>query len=314
VPRGYTGSVFVVLHIAPDGTSVLPAILERAGHLQAGSVKDGGPPRPGCIYVAPPNAHLVVDEAGNVALDPGPKENGHRPAVDPLFRSVSEAYGARAVGIVLSGTRDDGTAGLKVLKDRGGVAIAQDPEEALYPGMPLNAIEHVQVDAIRRAEEIAALLVELAVDPIAEDAGAAREQTADPDELVSTSETGTGNSSGLTCPECSGALWERERGRLIQFQCRIGHVYSLESMLAEQARSVEAAIWAGVAALEERAELMRRISERAQRNGSPRVEHQFEQEAQDADRQASLLRRAVSEYAASTLTSMADPAEAVEGA
>src|SRR3712207_5522648 len=68
VPRGYTGSVFVVLHIAPDGTSVLPAILERAGHLQAGSVKDGGPPRPGCIYVAPPNAHLVVDEAGNVAL------------------------------------------------------------------------------------------------------------------------------------------------------------------------------------------------------------------------------------------------------
>ena len=277
LPRAYAGTLFIVLHLAPEGTSVMAPILERAGSLGADQAEDGEMPKPGHIYVAPPNCHLLIDDDGRIALSAGPKENGHRPAVDPLFRSAAAVYGPRAVGVVLSGSRDDGTAGLRAVKEAGGMTIVQDPSEALAPSMPLSAIEHVQVDAVRPAEEIAALLVQLATvgglpvpsgngageAPAAQDAADARE----PEVMRSASPIMPGNSSGLTCPECSGALWEVKERDLIQYRCRVGHVYSLESMLAEQARSVEAALWAGVAALEERAQLMRRIADRARTRG-----------------------------------------------
>jgi two-component system chemotaxis response regulator CheB len=204
-------------------------------------------PKPGNIYVAPPNCHLLIDDNGRIALSSGPTENRHRPAVDPLFRSAAAVYGPRAVGVVLSGSRDDGAAGLRAIKAAGGVAVVQDPHEALAPSMPLSAIEHVHVDAIRSIEEIGALLVELAsIEPPVVVAGngfgESAEEAADPrepDAMRSTSAVTPGNSSGLTCPECSGALWEVKDHELIQYRCRVGHVYSLESMLAEQSRSVE---------------------------------------------------------------------------
>jgi len=312
LPRGYTGTLFIVLHLAPEGTSVLAEILQRAGNLPADQAEDGEVPKPGHIYVAPPNAHLLVDDDGRIALSTGPKENGHRPAVDPLFRSAGAVYGARAVGIVLSGSRDDGAAGLRSIKEAGGMAIAQDPSEALAPSMPLSAIEHVHVDAVRPAEEIAALLVELATVDTAKvlsgngagerraaaDAADARE----PAVMRSASPIMPGNSSGLTCPECSGALWEVKESDLIQYRCRVGHVYSLDSMLAEQARSVEAALWAGVAALEERAQLMRRGADRAQSRDSTKLRDRFSNDADMAERQAVLLRDAVTEYAARGLS------------
>jgi two-component system, chemotaxis family, protein-glutamate methylesterase/glutaminase len=285
LPRGYTGTLFVVLHIAPEGTSVLSSILSRAGSLQAHQAKHGDLPKPGNVYVAPPNQHLLIDDDGRIALSAGPTENGHRPAVDPLFRTAAAVHGPRAVGVVLSGSRDDGTAGLRAIKAAGGYAVAQDPHEALAPSMPLSAIEHVHVDAIRPAADIASLLVDLAsIEPaaVASGNGAAGAASAS-----GTSPVEPGNSSGLTCPECSGALWEVRDRELIQYRCRVGHVYSLESMLAEQARSVEAALWAGVRALEERAQLMRRI---AGRSGNT-------EEAELAEQQASLLRDAVTEYA-----------------
>jgi two-component system, chemotaxis family, protein-glutamate methylesterase/glutaminase len=314
LPRGYTGTLFVVLHIAPEGTSVLAPILERAGVMPAETPKDGDVPKPGCLYVAPPNFHLLLDDRGRIALSAGPKENGHRPAVDPLFRSAAAVYGRRAVGVVMSGSRDDGTAGLQAIKAAGGVAIVQDPSEALAPSMPLGAIEHVAVDAVRPAEEIAALLVRLAsVEPglVPSGNGAAGGEDAaeatdarEPAVMRSTSPITPGNSSGLTCPECSGALWEVKEQNLIQYRCRVGHVYSLESMLAEQARSVEAALWAGVAALEERAQLMRRVANRAGGGQFSRLTDRFNDEAEHADHQARLLRDAVTEYASTDLSTL----------
>jgi two-component system chemotaxis response regulator CheB len=309
LPRGYAGTLFVVLHIAPEGTSVLASILQRAGSLPASTASDGELPKPGNIYVASPNSHLLIGDDGRIALGAGPKENGHRPAVDPLFRTAAAVYGPRSVGVVLSGSRDDGTAGLRAIKEAGGTAIAQDPHEALAPSMPLSAIEHVHVDAVRPAEDISRLLVELASTrlPVAATEngfGERAEEAADqrePGVMQSVSPIMPGNSSGLTCPECSGALWEVKDHELIQYRCRVGHVYSLESMLAEQSRSVEAALWAGVAALEERAQLMRRIADRAANSESP-VRAQFTDDAEVAERQAALLRDAVTEYASRGLS------------
>jgi two-component system chemotaxis response regulator CheB len=312
LPRGYAGTLFVVLHIAPEGTSVLASILERAGPLQAKEADDGELPKPGHIYVAPPNHHLLVDDNGRIALSAGPKENGHRPAVDPLFRSAAAVYGPRTVGVILSGSRDDGVAGLHSIKEAGGFAVAQDPNEALAPSMPLSAIEHVPVDAVRGIEEVAALLVELASTAPSAAAmgngaggsgdGAEAADARDPAAMRSTSPALPGNSSGLTCPECSGALWEVRNEDLIQYRCRVGHVYSLESMLAEQARSVEAALWAGVAALEERAQLMRRVADRAKTGRSKKSREKFGADADLAEQQAVLLRDAVTEYAARGLS------------
>jgi two-component system chemotaxis response regulator CheB len=311
LPRGYTGTLFVVLHIAPEGTSVLASILQRAGPLPAETAKSGELPKPGHIYVAPPNCHLLVDDEGRIELSAGPKENGHRPALDPLFRSASAVYGPRTVGVVLSGSRDDGAAGLRAIKSAGGFAIAQDPSEALAPSMPLSAIEHVHVDAVRHAEEIASLLVELASEAAAlstgNGAGGARDaadaaDAREPALMRSTSPIEPGNSSGLSCPECSGALWEIKDQELIQYRCRIGHVYSLESMLAEQSRSIEAALWAGVVALEERAQLMRRVAKRGREGERASVHAQFTEEAEHAEHQARLLREAVTEYASRGLS------------
>ena len=145
LPEDLPAAVFVVVHFPEGAPSVLPSILNRAGPLKAVHPEDGDPIENGRIYVAPPGLHLLV-ERGRVRLVRGPRENLHRPAVDPLFRTAAVAYGPRAVGVVLTGARDDGTAGLLAIKRRGGVAVVQDPDDALFSGMPQSALEYVDVD------------------------------------------------------------------------------------------------------------------------------------------------------------------------
>lgn len=168
LPEDLPAALFIALHVPAYGTSVMPSILTRARHLPACHPRDGQHIQPGHIYVAPPNHHLLV-WCDRVRLSLGPRENGHRPAVDTLFRSAAQCHGKRVVGIVLSGTLDDGTAGLAIVKARGGTTIAQDPEEALFSGMPRSAIENVEVDYILKVAEIADFLQKCADLPI--DAG-----------------------------------------------------------------------------------------------------------------------------------------------
>lgn len=139
---------------------MLPAILSRAGRLPATHAQDGEPIESGRIYVAPPDRHLLVDE-GVLRLSQEPRENGHRPAVDPLFRTASLFFGSRTVGVVLSGTQDDGTAGLKELRRNGGLAVVQSPEDAMYAAMPKHAIDSAEPDHVLDIPGIVALLVEL---------------------------------------------------------------------------------------------------------------------------------------------------------
>jgi two-component system chemotaxis response regulator CheB len=160
LPANLNAAVLVVIHTLAEGPYLLPEILSRAGPLRAERVADGDPIEKARIYVAPPDKHLLVGE-GRVSLSRGPKENRSRPAIDPLFRTAAAAFGERVVGLILTGMLNDGTAGLLPVKERGGIAVVQDPEDALYSQMPQSAITHVAVDHVAPLAKLPSLLARL---------------------------------------------------------------------------------------------------------------------------------------------------------
>lgn len=309
LPAGFPASVLVVLHVMEQGTSVLADILARAGVLPVANALDGEPLQRGRVYVAPPNCHLLVD-GPVMRLSHGPRENGHRPAIDPLFRSAAEAFGPRAAGVILSGTLDDGTAGLYELKRMGGIAIVQDPETALYAGMPRSAAAHVAVDALLELSEIAPALVRMAGGPAAHADLGGEPVPADPP--AQTLAEHEGRSTRFTCPDCGGVLFEYDDGPLARFSCSVGHAYSLESLVDGQRRQVEAALWAAVRIVEDRAVLLRRMVGESRDNSRSRASEGFERRAQELTRQAELIRgvleRGVEEAGAEPEEGAVDPA------
>ena len=294
LPGDLPAAVFVVLHLPATGTSALPEILRRHGPLPAAHVKDGEPIQPGQIYVAPPDHHVLL-RTGHVHLSRGPRENGHRPAIDPLFRSAAREYATRVIGVVLSGALDDGTAGLLAIKSRGGIAVVQDPADALYPGMPGNALEHVQVDHVAAAPSMGKLLARL-IAHLDEPPGA----PAPSDTQVEIEMEGLsleafegdhpGRPSGFSCPDCDGVLWQIKDGGLERYRCRVGHAWSPEGLLIQQSEALEAALWVALRSLEERAALARRLAEPARRRGHSITATRFEEQAAEGQQAARLVR------------------------
>ena len=294
LPPDLPAAVFVVLHVPAQGTSVLPQILNRAGPLPAAHPSDLEPVRRGRIYIAPPDHHLLVKD-GRVRVTRGPKENGHRPSVDPLFRTAARNHRNRVIGVILSGNLDDGTAGLAVVRRHGGVSVVQNPEEAHYPSMPRSALDNAGADHVVSLPELPALLVELAREEVP-DVGVDPMAAQEPD----VAEAGTnamknkqmpGPPTSLTCPDCGGSLWELRDGELVRYRCHVGHAYSPESLMSEQNGMMESALWTALRALDESTDLARRLSERAQRNGNPITAANFERLAEERDAKAALLRR-----------------------
>lgn len=298
LPADLPAAVFVVLHVPPTARSALPTILDRAGPLLAAHAQDGESIEHGRIYVAPPDRHLLIKD-GQVRVVPGPRENGHRPAADPLFRTAARTYGPRVVGVVLSGALDDGTAGLQAVKMRGGLAVVQSPDDALFSSMPSSALEQVAVDHCLPATEIPPLLTRLAREPAPEGAIAVSEDLDHESKIAELNPTTLqgddrpGMPSTFSCRECGGVLWELHDRELIRFRCRVGHAYSAETLLAEQADTLEEALWVALRALEENAVLAHRLSDRAQERGQAMVAERFAEREQDALRRAEVIRQAL---------------------
>ena len=297
LPRDIPAAIFAVLHVSPLGTTTFPQILTRAGRLPAAHALDKEPIRLGRIYVAPPDLHLLL-RPGTIRLVRGPKENNARPAVDATFRTAARAYGPRVVGVVLSGALDDGTAGLAAIKERGGITVVQDPDDALFPDMPRNAMEAVKVDYCLPTREIAPLLVRLALAPVKEEAApAVPEEMQKESELEAVDmstiedEEKPGTSSVFGCPECGGVLWELQEGELLRFRCRVGHAYGAEGLLAAQSESFDVALWSAFRALEENAALCRRLAKQARKNQRTKSAKLFEGRAKAATRQADAIRQ-----------------------
>jgi two-component system chemotaxis response regulator CheB len=296
LPADLPAAIFVVLHVSPRGTSVLPQILTRSGPLPASHATDGETIQMGRIYVAPPDVHLVLERGGSVRLVRGPRENGHRPSVDALFRSAARSFGRRVLGVVLSGALDDGTAGLVAVKQRGGIAIVQDPADALFPGMPLNALRQAEVDHRLPVAEIGPLLDRLArasleeesEPPMPEEEKVEIELTELSLEAIGGDHPGT--PSGFGCPDCGGALWEIRGGDLVRFRCRVGHAWSAQSLLGRQSDALEEALWVALRALEERATLASRLADRMRQRGILRSAARYEEQMADCQRQAALIR------------------------
>jgi two-component system chemotaxis response regulator CheB len=301
-PRDLPAAVFVVLHVSPHSRSVLPNILTRGGVLSAHHPRSGEPIENGRIYVAPPDYHLLI-ERGRVRVVRGPQENGSRPAVDPLFRTAAVSYGKRVVGVVLTGNLDDGTAGLAAIERAGGITIVQDPQEAIYSGMPASAIENVAVDHMLRLSEIAPQLVRLAHEPVEEAMASnpgknckvdqmkteARIDAMQPEAIHSDDRPGV--PSIFACPDCHGTLFEIDDGKLARFRCRVGHAYSPESLLAAQANAVEEALWTALRALEEKVALTRRLLDRLTERGHGASAAAFQKQMEETEKQAEVLRR-----------------------
>jgi two-component system chemotaxis response regulator CheB len=293
LPADLPAAVLVVLHVSPRGKSVLPHILESRGRLPAHHAVDGERLEAGRVYVAPPDQHLVV-HPGRVGVTGEPKENGVRPSVDTMFRSAAHAYGPAVVGVVLSGTLDDGTAGLMAIKHHGGVAVVQDPAEALFPSMPASAARFADPDHIVPLDKVPSLLVGIVEEWSEQQRAGAPQRSRDEHDqpTAARAEAQHGDPSEFTCPECGGTLWEQQEGDLLRFRCRVGHAYSTESLLADQREALEGALWGAVVALEERADLATRLSRRMQQS-RPHRGARYNREANDARRRAGLVREAI---------------------
>jgi two-component system chemotaxis response regulator CheB len=299
LPSELPAAILIVHHFPGHSISALPRILNRVGKIPAAHAMDGELIRPGHIYVARPERHLLVD-GDRVQLSRGPKENGHRPAIDPLFRTAARSYGPRVIGVVLSGTLDDGTDGMRVVKRCGGLTVVQRPDDAIFGDMPSNAMQLVAPDHIESAAGLGALLTRLVSQPVAvpeEGVLAMSPHTVDPPDPTARGTSGLedhtlrGPPTPLTCPDCGGALWELREGEVVRYRCHVGHSFSDEAMLAAQSIRLESSLWAAIRTLKEKAELARRLSTRMGARGLRRTAKRFEQAAVAAERDSEMIRQ-----------------------
>lgn len=299
LPGGLDAAVFVVVHVPARTESILPKVLNRAGSLAASHAVDGEPIRRGRIYVAPPDFHLLLEERA-VRTSHGPKENRSRPAIDPLFRSAASAHGDRVIGVILSGSLDDGAGGLAEVRRHGGLAVIQDPEDAMYPSMPAAAIREAGADHVVAARDLAATVerlvneptrVRLAPIPESGDGDASTAETLRL-QLGASIRDGArhGSPASFGCPDCGGTLWQLEEGNVLTFRCRVGHSYTPRNLLDGQSTNVETGLWQAVRALEEQASLASRLSVRAVEEGHPGSADRFSEQARRAREQAGMVR------------------------
>jgi two-component system chemotaxis response regulator CheB len=241
LPPGLPAAILAVLHVPATGGRALPRILERAGALPAAAASDGERLEPGRIYVAPPDHHLLVSD-DKVRVSQGPRHHGHRPAADPLFRSAAATAGPRVVGVILSGTLDDGAAGCVSVVNEGGVVAVQEPRECAYDGMPNAALTAVPTAVRLPAARLGAFIAMQSREPVR--VGPPRppvdpESFLQPELLLSGA---PGRWDGHTCPRCGGRLVLQPGRAPYRYECPLGHGrWTAAALLRDSGDSVERA-------------------------------------------------------------------------
>ncbi len=298
LPIDLEAAVLIVLHTSSHAGSLLPQIMQRASRLPAVHPKDGDPIEKGHIYIAPPDYHMIV-EGSLIRVIQGPRENLHRPAIDPLFRSAAASYGRRVIGVVLTGSLDDGTSGLMVIHARGGAAIVQDPATALFSSMPKSALEQVPDAHVCPLPEMPGLLLRLTKEELPEAAPenqliemkAVKEtKIAEFDMSEIEDENHVGRPSAFACPDCGGVLWDTVDEDFLRFRCRVGHAFTAKHLGAEQRHAIETALWSALRALEENASLYLRMAERATNSSYEQTSNTYTDRAENIHANARVLR------------------------
>lgn len=294
LPPDLPASLFVVIHFPENAISVLPRILNRQGSFGAENPRDGEPIEKGKIYVAPPGCHMLLKK-GTIRLVRGPKENGHRPAIDPLFRTAARSYGPQVVGVILSGLLDDGVVGANAIKQCGGRVFVQNPDDALFGDMPRNTIGGLEVDFVGTVVELAEELTK-----------AARKSESSSHAVVEVCDEQTDITelagrdlpefqpqampSVFTCPECNGTLFEITENGVKHFRCRVGHAYTHEGLEVHQTEELEAALWEALRAMEENSALCQALLDRATKSGRATSVRHYKQKLEAAQKRIALVR------------------------
>lgn len=304
LPADLDAAIFIVWHMAPSIRGILPQMLSHVTPIAVSNALNGEPVQANHIYVAPPDHHLLL-ENGHVRITRGPKENRFRPAIDPLFRSAALHYGNRVIGVILSGALDDGTAGLWTIKEQGGLALVQDPDEAEVPSMPESAIREVAVDHVLPAGQLGAKLVELVkqtVSPTAEvNVRETQKTTLEIQIAVQETDLGMtifsfGELSPYTCPECHGVLTMLKEGSLARFRCHTGHAYSVDTLLAAVTETVEDNLYSTLRSMDETVILLNHLGDHYAEVNQTRLAALYFQKAQEAQSRSDLVRQTVENH------------------
>ncbi|MEI9921066.1 MAG: chemotaxis protein CheB [Bacteroidota bacterium] len=303
LPADFSASMFVVLHIPPASPSNLPTILSDACLLKVVHPKDGDHIKPGQIYVAAPDHHMLL-EGTRILMKKGPEENRFRPSIDALFRSAAYTYGPRVIGVVLSGLLNDGTSGLWSVKRLGGKTIIQEPRDAGYPSMPLNVLEYVKVDYVVPAVEMGKLLTKLTTEEASKKPKISEAEMKSLRMEVTISKQDNAFSMGImdegkltpfTCPECHGVLVRLLEGNFIRFRCHTGHAYTASTLLADLSKNVEETLWQAMRGLEETTLLLNQIGEHFKKHGHKNAGALFMRKANVTTKRARVIHDSVFE-------------------
>jgi two-component system chemotaxis response regulator CheB len=297
LPKDLPAAVFIVVHIPARSLGLLASVTAAAAHLPVHPAADGMTVSPGNIYLGVPDAHLILAD-GRIRLGHGPRENMARPSIDPLFRSAAVAYGSRVIGVLLSGLLNDGTAGLEAIKRCGGLALVQDPADAVADEMPRSALAALEVDLTLSATRIGDVLSDLVRDP----AGPPRPV---PPEIRLEVDIAAGarvdsdvirrlaRPAAISCPQCGGVLSTVQGAKPLRFRCQVGHAFTAEVVAKEQENAVDEALRVALRIVDERAELVRRMAEDGRKAGRTALAEMYEARAAEYRAHAETIRKAV---------------------
>jgi two-component system, chemotaxis family, protein-glutamate methylesterase/glutaminase len=262
LPENFLAPILIVQHISPEAeTTALMLALNKIGRLKCLEAKEGVKIEAGCIYIAQPDHHLLLRKQGIISITKGAQENRFRPAIDPLFRSAATSFGNRAIGILLTGYLDDGTAGLIAIQRCGGTTIIQDPNDADYPDMPRNALNQMKPHFCVALNEIGLVLAHLLSKKLSKQLPIPKDiikEAAIAEQVLSDlpSVNALGEQVPFNCPGCGGVLWKINGEKASRYRCHTSHAYTASSLLIEQTIKIKETMWTALRMFEESRNLL----------------------------------------------------------